>query len=50
LIQKGVQTELRSVEQFNGLLAKIDKDAVVTLLVKRGDSQTFVTIKGGQDK
>ena len=50
MIQKGVQTELRSVEQFNGLLAKIDKDAVVTLLVKRGDSQTFVTIKGGQDK
>ncbi|WP_126445493.1 DegQ family serine endoprotease [Sulfuricystis multivorans] len=50
LIQKGVQTEIRSMEQFNSLLAKLDKEAVVTLLVKRGDSQTFVTIKGAQDK
>jgi len=50
LIQKGVQTEVKTVEQFNGLLAKTDKDSMVTLLVKRGDSQTFVTIKGGQDK
>ncbi|MFN6960914.1 MAG: protease Do, partial [Rhodocyclaceae bacterium] len=50
LIQKGVQTEVRSVEQFNGLLAKLDKEAVVTLLVKRGDTQTFVTIRGTQDK
>jgi serine protease Do len=50
LIQRGVQTEIRSVDQFNGLLAKTDKDGNITLLVKRGDSQTFVTIKGGQDK
>ena len=50
LIQKGVQTEIRTAEQFNGLLAKTDKDGNVTLLVKRGDSQTFVTIKLTQDK
>jgi serine protease Do len=50
LIQKGVQTEVKTVEQFNSLLAKTEKDANVTLLVKRGDSQTFVTIKGMQDK
>lgn len=50
LIQKGVQTEIRSVEQFNGQLAKLDKEAIVTLLVKRGDSQTFVTIKGTPEK
>ncbi len=50
LIQSGVQTEIRSLDQFNGLLAKINKDSNLTLLVKRGDSQTFVTIKGGQDK
>jgi serine protease Do len=50
LIQKGTQTEVRTVEQFNGLLAKTEKDGNVTLLVKRGDSQTFVTIKGSQDK
>jgi serine protease Do len=50
LIQKSTQTEARTVEQFNGLLAKTEKDASVTLLVKRGDSQTFVTIKLTQDK
>jgi serine protease Do len=50
LVHKGVQTEIRSVEQFNGLLAKLDKEAALTLLIKRGDSQTFVTIKGPQDK
>ena len=50
LIQKGVQTEIRTVDQFNSLLSKTDKDTNVTLLIKRGDSQTFVTIKGGQDK
>jgi len=48
LIQKGAQTELRSVEQFNGLIARIDKDSPITLLVRRGDNQTFVTIRGGQ--
>ncbi len=48
LIQKGTQTEAKTVDQFNGLLAKTEKDASVTLLVKRGDSQTFVTIKGAQ--
>lgn len=50
LIQKGVQIEAKTVDQFNGLLAKTDKDSNVTLLVKRGDAQTFVTIKGTQDK
>jgi serine protease Do len=50
MIQHGVQTELRSVEQFNALLAKLDKAGAITLLVRRGDSQTFVTIKGLQDK
>ena len=46
LIDRGVQTEAKSVEQFNALLAKLDKSASVTLLVRRGDSQTFITIKG----
>jgi len=50
LIQRGVQTEIRSVEQFNGLLAKLDKGSAITLLVRRGDNQTFVTIRGAQDK
>jgi serine protease Do len=50
LIHRGVQTEVRSVDQFNGLLAKLGRNEAVTLLVRRGDAQTFVTIRGGQDK
>jgi len=49
-IQRGVQTEIRSVEQFNGLLGKVEKGGSMTLLVRRGDNQTFITIKGPQDK
>ena len=45
LVQKGAQTEVRTVEQFNALLAKTEGS--VTLLVRRGGSQTFVTIKLG---
>jgi serine protease Do len=50
IIQRGVQTEVRSLDQFNDALAKSGKGGSVTLLVRRGDSQTFVTIKGPQDK
>jgi serine protease Do len=50
LINKGSQTEIRSGEQLNGLLAKVDKGAAVTLLVRRGEAQTFVTIRNGGDK
>ena len=50
LINKGVQTELKSVAQFNDLLAEFDKSATLTLLVRRGEMQTFVTIKGVAEK
>jgi serine protease Do len=50
LISKGAQIEAKSVDQFNGLLAKSEKNAALTLLVRRGDSQTFITLKGGSDK
>lgn len=46
VITKGATTELRSVEQFNKLLAQFEKGSSVTLLVRRGEMQTFVTIKG----
>jgi serine protease Do len=46
LVSHGAQTDLRSAEQLNGLLARLDKSATVTLLVRRGDAQTFVTLKG----
>lgn len=50
LIQRGTQAEIRSVEQFNALLAKTEKGGSITLLVRRGENQTFVTIKGAEDK
>ena len=46
VISKGGTTELRTVEQFNRVLAQFEKSATVTLLVRRGEVQTFVTIKG----
>jgi serine protease Do len=49
-INKGVQTEIKTVAQFNELLAGMDKKSPITLLVRRRDSQTFVTIKGVDDK
>lgn len=46
LISRGENIELKSVDQFNRLLAQFDKSANVTLLIRRGEQQTFVTIKG----
>jgi len=50
LAHKGQQTELKSVEQFNKLLSSLDKNAVITLQVKRGEMMAFVTISGLTDK
>jgi serine protease Do len=50
LVSKGVHTEIKAIEQFNGLLAKFDKNSTITLLVRRGEAQTFITIKGVGDK
>jgi len=41
---------LKSVEQLNKLLAGLDKAAVITLQVRRGDSMAFVTVNGLTDK
>ena len=46
VVHKGQHTELKSVEQFNKLLASLDKSAVITLQVKRGESTAFVTVSG----
>jgi len=46
LISKGATTEIRTVDQFNKLLAQFEKGSNVTLLIRRGEMQTFVTIKG----
>lgn len=49
LINRGVTTEVRSVDQFNRLLSQFGRGSNVTLLVRRGDMQTFITIKGISD-
>ncbi|RKT60525.1 serine protease Do [Azonexus fungiphilus] len=46
LISRGSATELKSVEQFSRLLGQFDRNANITLLIRRGDLQTFVTIRG----
>ena len=35
-----------TADQFNKLLAQFEKGSNVTLLIRRGEIQTFVTIKG----
>jgi serine protease Do len=50
MVHKGQHTELRSVEQFNKILAGLDKSSVITLQVRRGESTAFVTISGLTDK
>jgi serine protease Do len=50
LVHKGQHSEIRSVEQLNKLLAGLDKNAVLTLQVRRGDSIAFVTVNGLADK
>ncbi len=50
LVHKGQQTELKSVTQFNKLLAGLDKSATVTMHVRRGATAVFVTVSGLGDK
>ena len=50
MVHKGQHTELKSVEQFNKILAGLDKNSVITLQVRRGESTAFVTISGLTDK
>ena len=46
LTAKGQTTEVKSAEQFNKALAAIDKATTLTLQVRRGDANVFVTVKG----
>ncbi len=50
LVHKGQHTDLQSVEQLNKLLAGLEKGAVITLQVRRGESTAFVTVSGLGDK
>lgn len=46
LIAKGVQTPASNVDEFNKRLNQLGKNAVITLRVQRGSSQSFITLKG----
>jgi len=50
LIHQGINTEAKSVTQFNKALNAIDKTVTITLHVRRGENQSFVTVKGVNDK
>ncbi len=50
VVHNSQHTELKSTEQFNKLLAGMDKNAVITLQVRRGENTTFVTVTGLADK
>ncbi|HET9735554.1 MAG TPA: DegQ family serine endoprotease [Burkholderiales bacterium] len=50
MVHSGQHTELKSADQFNKLLAGLDKSAVITLQVRRGDNTTFLTVSGLADK
>ncbi len=45
LVASGQRTEVGSVDEFNALLAALGKDESVTLLVRRGERQSFFTIR-----
>jgi serine protease Do len=43
---RGQTTELKTADQFNKLLSQIDRNATITLHVRRGESNLFVPIRG----
>lgn len=45
VISRGATTEVRTVDQFNKLLAGFEKGSNVTLLIRRGEMQTFITVR-----
>jgi len=50
LIHKGNSTEAKNVAQFNKALGAVGKSDTFTLHLRRGENQSFVTIKGLNDK
>jgi serine protease Do len=50
LVHRGQHTELKSVEQLNRILSGLDKNAVITLQVRRGEAMAYLTVSGFADK
>ena len=46
ITSKGQTTEVKSVDQFNKLLGQLERAVMITLHVRRGDSNLFVTVRG----
>jgi serine protease Do len=47
IINKGAPIDAKSAEQVNGMIAKLEKGASVTFLLRRGEQQFYSTIKVG---
>ena len=47
VINKGVAIDAKNAEQVNALIAKLEKGAAVTLLLRRGEQQFYSSIKIG---
>ncbi len=45
VISRGATIEAKSAEQVNGIIAKLDKGASVTFLLRRGELQFFSTLR-----
>jgi serine protease Do len=45
IIARGKQTPVATLEQFNRILSGIEPKVGLTVLVRRGDSQTFLTLR-----
>jgi serine protease Do len=45
IISRGITTQATSAAQVNDLLAKLEKNASVTLQLRRGDQQFFATVR-----
>jgi serine protease Do len=43
---RGHTTEVKSSEQFNKMLSQLQPSAILTLHVRRGESNLFVTVRG----
>lgn len=50
LVHNGKHTDLKSTGQLDRLLAGLEKNAVITFLVRRGDSTAFISVAGLGDK
>ncbi|MBU0600843.1 MAG: DegQ family serine endoprotease [Gammaproteobacteria bacterium] len=49
VIARGKQTAVSTLEQFNALLSSMERKVGMTVLVRRGDNQTFLTLRAPDD-